>query len=222
MTWNRAVGLTLASCVIVLAAVLVLHPLRVGGSKAATLMNKRMLGAIGFVFVALVGVALVTGVAEAAARLATTRSLGPRAELYGETLRRWSERPILGWGTEIDWLRDVPESGADVEVSVDTREAAADSPPLGSHSQYLGILFKQGALGLVAFAAILVLLLAAARAVLSSRQFAIWLVVAAMITTLISGVTESLWLDPAAAIIVAITWGLVLSLARPATTEQVP
>ncbi|MGC9359772.1 MAG: O-antigen ligase family protein, partial [Anaerolineae bacterium] len=53
------------------------------------------------------------------------------------TLRGWLERPVLGWGT--------------------AREAPELALPAGTHSTYLGILYKHGAVGLAAFAYLLAL-----------------------------------------------------------------
>lgn len=54
-----------------------------------------------------------------------------RAAVVVETLRGWSQRPLLGWGT----ARAIPGLAL----------------PAGTHSAYLGILYKHGALGLAAF-----------------------------------------------------------------------
>jgi O-antigen ligase len=62
------------------------------------------------------------------------RGAGPvdeRFAVYGPTLQGFLERPVLGWGTE----RDIPESVF----------------PAGSHSYYLGILYKHGMVGLLAW-----------------------------------------------------------------------
>ncbi|MFC2171023.1 O-antigen ligase family protein [Acidobacteriota bacterium] len=54
-----------------------------------------------------------------------------RERVYRQTLKGVMERPVLGWGTE----RDFPKSRF----------------PAGSHSYYLGILYKQGFIGLLIF-----------------------------------------------------------------------
>jgi O-antigen ligase len=56
-----------------------------------------------------------------------------RLLIYAESLRAVLQNP-LGYGT----YRDIPSLGPDV-------------PPLGSHSQYISVLFKYGVLGLTAF-----------------------------------------------------------------------
>jgi O-antigen ligase len=58
-----------------------------------------------------------------------------RMAVYQATLSGVTERPIFGWGTE----RDVPGLRF----------------PAGSHSHYLGILYKQGVVGLLVFLALL-------------------------------------------------------------------
>lgn len=59
-----------------------------------------------------------------------------RSEVYRVTLEQFAERPFFGWGTE----RDIP-----------------DFPfPAGSHSYYLGILYKHGLFGLIAFLGFLI------------------------------------------------------------------
>ena len=65
-------------------------------------------------------------------------SLRGRLFVYEQTWVGWLERPLLGWGTE----RDIP-----------------DFPfPAGSHSYYLGTLYKQGLIGFLVFLAMLVAL----------------------------------------------------------------
>lgn len=56
-------------------------------------------------------------------------SFESRIEVYISTFLEYLKRPILGWGTE----RDIP----------------GFPYPMGSHSYYLGILFKQGVFGLI-------------------------------------------------------------------------
>ena len=56
------------------------------------------------------------------------RSFYGRAHLYIVTFNAWKERWLFGWGTQRDLL-------------------GAEFVPAGSHSDYLGFLFKQGVLG---------------------------------------------------------------------------
>lgn len=209
----------IAALLVSMTIALVGFQLRRHGLALRRRFNRRLLSAAALLIVALFGVAFVTGVVESTAQVLTARSLGPRAELYAETIKRWTERPLLGWGTEIDWIRGPSGSGEDAAVTEESTQAAADSPPLGSHSHYLGVLFKQGAVGFVLFTAIVVMLLGVARRQLRSGQLETWLLVAAVATTFISALTESLWLDPAASVVVAITWGVLLALPRAASQE---
>tara|TARA_B110000003_G_scaffold275610_1_gene318748 strand:- start:5735 stop:7039 length:1305 start_codon:yes stop_codon:yes gene_type:complete len=65
-------------------------------------------------------------------------SANTRGKIYVQTFNSFLERPIFGWGTE----RDV--KGLDY--------------PLGSHSYYLGTLYKQGIVGFTLFITIVVLI----------------------------------------------------------------
>ncbi len=60
----------------------------------------------------------------------------PRELIFRETLKSFLELPLLGHGTQVD----IP--------------GRSNTAPMGSHSTYLGILYKQGILGLMAFLAI--------------------------------------------------------------------
>ena len=62
-------------------------------------------------------------------------SANARARIYIETFQGFFEKPIFGWGTE--------------------RDMKGMTYPLGSHSYYLGTLYKQGILGLVLFLSLL-------------------------------------------------------------------
>tara|TARA_B100001142_G_scaffold95025_1_gene96925 strand:+ start:74752 stop:76056 length:1305 start_codon:yes stop_codon:yes gene_type:complete len=63
-------------------------------------------------------------------------SANTRMKIYTQTLKGFLQRPFFGWGTE----RDV--NGLDY--------------PLGSHSYYLGTLYKQGLVGLFLFISIII------------------------------------------------------------------
>tara|TARA_B100000795_G_scaffold34487_1_gene22750 strand:+ start:8 stop:649 length:642 start_codon:yes stop_codon:yes gene_type:complete len=65
-------------------------------------------------------------------------SANARSKIYSLTFDSFLERPIFGWGTE--------------------RDAKGLAYPLGSHSYYLGTLYKQGIAGLTLFITILVLI----------------------------------------------------------------
>lgn len=57
------------------------------------------------------------------------RSFSGRSLIYARTIEAWRDRWLFGWGAQRDLL-------------------GADFVPAGSHSDYLGILFKHGAFGL--------------------------------------------------------------------------
>lgn len=59
-----------------------------------------------------------------------------RTTIYIKTLEGFMERPIFGWGTE----RDITEANFQY--------------PAGSHSYYLGTLYKQGSIGFILFMAL--------------------------------------------------------------------
>lgn len=175
----------------------------------------------------IVAVSLITGAATPVIRLFTTRSFDTRSSLYEETLSFWAERPILGWGTEVDYEapptpkptakptpKPTPSPTAKPSPTATPEPRPGDNPPLGSHSQYLGVLFKQGLVGAMLFVALsAVLATHAVRLFRSPRPGTDWLVIA-FAASLIGAITESLWLDPATAVIIAIAWGLVLGLGR--------
>jgi len=62
-------------------------------------------------------------------------SANARSKIYIQTFESFLERPIFGWGTE--------------------RDVKGLAYPLGSHSYYLGTLYKQGVAGLVLFLSII-------------------------------------------------------------------
>jgi len=65
-------------------------------------------------------------------------SANARSNIYIQTFNSFLDKPIFGWGTE--------------------RDAKGLAYPLGSHSYYLGTLYKQGIVGFTLFIAILVLI----------------------------------------------------------------
>jgi hypothetical protein len=75
-----------------------------------------------------------TGI-EAAAYARGSGSVDTRSQVYRSTIVGFLERPILGWGTE----RDVP----------------GQRYPAGSHSTYLGVVYKHGLLGFVCLLGVL-------------------------------------------------------------------
>ncbi len=176
---------------------------------AAWVRAHRRLTAVGVGIVLIVSAVVVaSGAAQPLIEVLSARSLGSRSALYVETVEGWTKRPLLGWGTEID-VGGTEEAGSaappPAELEVDVRGL----PPLGSHSQYLGVLFKQGLAGFAIFLSILVVLLVAAWRLVIHGTWSDALVAAAFGTTLLAGVTESIWLDPGSSLAIAIVWGLV-------------
>lgn len=180
----------------------------------------------------LVAGGVVTGAARPITQLVTARSFDSRTGLYAVTVERWADRPLLGWGTEVDF-QPTPRPSARPTPSATPRPSPTptprptptpesrpqDNPPLGSHSQYLGVLFKQGIVGTVLFAAFLSVVAAhAVRVFRRPRAGTDWLIVA-FGASLVAAVTESLWLDPATAVFTGICWGLILGFGRSGVRE---
>lgn len=98
-----------------------------------------------------------------------------RLFIYQKTVAGFLERPVLGWGT----VRDIP----------------GFPYPAGSHSQYLGILYRQGAVGLALW--LLLCYSVVKRAWLGvrlKRPFAVFLAWG-LVAALLNSVTEVLDLD---------------------------
>ncbi len=64
------------------------------------------------------------------------QSLGTRMTIYLATLESWRERPVLGWGTQR------PPAAVGLPPYF---------PPIGSHSNYLAILYRHGIVGLLVY-----------------------------------------------------------------------
>ncbi len=110
-----------------------------------------------------------------------------RVAIYRESIRGAIERPFFGWGTERDFI--------DQDFAY----------PAGSHNLYLGVLYKQGFIGLFLWMGVLILvwrgtapprdtqpdLSGDTRALVRFLQFGRWVLIAA----LVNGLTESLDLD---------------------------
>lgn len=73
-----------------------------------------------------------------------------RSAIYAETLTNWTRRPLFGWGTE----RDLPTLA---------------NYPAGSHSYYLGMLYRFGAIGMALFGVMVVSLWRATRPIPLAR-----------------------------------------------------
>lgn len=183
---------------------------------------RRRLTAMGVALVLVASAGLVaSGAGEPLIEVLSARSLGSRSALYLATVEGWSKRPLLGWGTEVD-VGATDAGGVTgpppTEVEVDVRGL----PPLGSHSQYLGVLFKQGLAGFAVFASILILMLMAAWRLVIGGTWPDALLAAAFGTTLFAGVTESIWLDPASSLVIAVVWGLVAGTAGRRAVNRTP
>ena len=192
-----------------------------------------MVGTVGLV---LVGIS-VTRAWGPLIDLMTTRSFEFRSDLYRDTVDRWAQQPFLGWGTELDWVPPTPTpeptpsptpEPTPVPTPTPTPEPTPEPvrplpppepPPLGSHSLYLGLLFKQGIIGLLAFLGLAASVGMYAFRVVRYRVSGGDLLVIAFLTSLVAGIAESLWLDPATATIIGVCWGSVLRLG---STRKLP
>jgi hypothetical protein len=79
-------------------------------------------------------------------------------------------------------------------------------------------LFKQGIVGLLLFVVVVGYVSGAAVRLFRRNATGDDLLVVGFLATVISAVTESLWLDPATAVFVAILWGLIVGRARRVPT----
>lgn len=175
--------------------------------------NRRAVFALLTVLAGALVVSHATGLTRPVGEIFLTRSIDFRGALYQATFERWRERPLLGWGTEVDWTLTPRATGA-------SDEASADLPPLGSHSHYLGVLFKQGLVGAGLFGALIVVLLLCGRRVFLRAPPGGHLILVAFGASLVAAVTEALWLDPATAFIVAVSWGIVAGAGGSAPTRS--
>jgi O-antigen ligase len=110
-------------------------------ARGAPAHRRRLAGALaGVLAAAAIGVVVagppapLPGVMEVVTAVQQARGPGSaagRSAVYVATLDGWQDRPLLGWGTE----RDVP----------------GVPYPAGSHSHYLGLLYQQGAVGLLLY-----------------------------------------------------------------------
>jgi len=131
-----------------------------------------------------------------------------RAGVVVESLRGWLERPLLGWGT--------------------ARKISELELPAGTHSIYLGILYKHGALGLAAFVLLLVTVWHRSRPVsgLAMRGEDAWsrdLLLAgrwSLVAVLVDGLTSSVSVDTVALTLVWLGFGTVISARRLLVADQ--
>ena len=104
------------------------------------LRTRAMLAALGFALLAVLAVTTPASDAgetlEAAVLARGPGSLNARLQIYRETVAGIERRPLLGWGSE--------------------RDIEGLRYPAGSHSLYLGMLYRHGLIGLALFVAMLV------------------------------------------------------------------
>lgn len=100
-------------------------------------------------------------------------SVTTRLQIYTQTWSRFVERPLVGWGSELD----VPGLGY----------------PLGSHSQYMSILFRFGVSGAIVWLAFMVSVWTRVRRIASrsTRAYLGW----AVLAVYINGLTDVWDLD---------------------------
>jgi O-antigen ligase len=221
----------LLALAVALALVLIMRWLASGEIVLRIPFTGRHLVAYGLLAVIAAGLAAKTPIAGSALELVTTRSLEGRSALYEWTLDEWMKRPVLGWGTEVDPFPTPTPGPSPSPTPTPTPTAAPsasagpqptpirpqDQPPLGSHSAYLGVLFKQGILGLAAFLLLIsFVIVGIARSCRAGGSRL--LLGAAAITSLAAGLTEAFWLDPATAVCIGACWGLVMR--SPKEAEQ--
>jgi O-antigen ligase len=114
-----------------------------------------------------------------------------RMLVYRETIESWMNRPIFGWGTQ----RDIPDFSL---------------YPMGSHSHYLGTLYKQGSVGLLIYGATLLSVWRRSRMhfrigdhdLVRFIDFASW----AFVANCVNGLTDVMDLD---AIVMHILWTII-------------
>ena len=136
-------------------------------------------------------------------------SIESRWATYARTLESWKERPILGWGTS----RIIEDLSFEFEVPIRLKA-------LGSHSTYLGYLYKQGIVGLSVY---LWILWSIFREVRISRRlksvdpevhrfigFAAW----GFISTAIQGTLNMGDLDLISLHVTWLNWGLIVAASR--------
>ena len=127
-----------------------------------------------------------------------TGSATGRLAVVLQTLQGWMQRPVLGWGT----ARAVP-----------------DAPlPAGTHSTYLGLLYKHGLVGLGAYLALLALLwhrtCPLGRAAAQPAPWAQNLLVAgrwSLVAVLVDGITSTPASDTMTLVIIWLGFGILLA-----------
>lgn len=203
-------------------------------------LNRRSAPVLLGVVAAVVVAAVAVGATKPLVDFLTARSGDSRSTLYEATIDWWTEKPIFGWGTAVDNVATAPASPSAVASPTPPPTPRAtprptprptpaptprpltpqELPPLGSHSQYLGVLFKQGLIGSLLFVAILALMVRYAWRLMRHPRPGSDLVVAAFATSLVTGITEEFWLDPGAALAVGVVWGLVVAAGHAVTSAH--
>lgn len=138
-------------------------------------------------------------------------SFDDRSTIYRITLEQVYQRPFFGWGTE----RDIPDFFY----------------PAGSHSFYLGILYRHGIFGFVSFLCLLVTLWQEItlrtkrklvdRSLIDTRkflQYGKWVLVAFIVNSL----TDALDLDSTTMMLFGLTIGLLISAKRMLSQSLAP
>jgi O-antigen ligase len=139
-------------------------------------------------------------VGEALSTLVTARGGGSssaRMYVYAETVSGWLERPLTGWATE----QDIPGSAY----------------PAGSHSYYLGVLFRHGLLGLAALVALYGTTLRSLRSSDGRWSLERTTGAAILIVLALNGFTEALDLD---GVTLVYAWTSVGAMIRLAELER--
>ena len=149
-------------------------------------------------------IAVASTAVEATAFARGAGSVDARSAVYRSTVSGFLERPLLGWGTE----RDIP----------------GQRYPAGSHSTYLGVLYKHGLVGFVCLLGVLasgwLAIRPAARlegtAAYDLLRFGQWTYVA----VLLNGFTDVLDLDATTLILIYSIFGTLIAV-RAQALEQV-
>lgn len=113
----------------------------VRGSKLAVILKALSIASVMGLALFLLPQDVLLGPVEAAVLARGEGSVISRSQIYSHTLEEFARRPLIGWGTE----RDI--------VTID-----GFPYPAGSHSMYLGFLYKHGLFGLAALIALMFML----------------------------------------------------------------
>lgn len=141
-----------------------------------------LLGALGLILTVAIALAPqarrdIALVIQASAYARGEGSVQGRGAVYSATIRGIAERPLFGWGTE----RDVPGL----------------KYPAGSHSNYLGTIYKNGAAGFSALVAFFVIAWRSARSLPSDDEMHLFVHCCqwTLVAILLNGLTDAIDLD---------------------------